>query len=91
MLIKACVCILALQILTACNSTKEVAICQEYNWNEVIFLVEPYMDEDLHTTLIMQGQSSEYNTAQAASEALGSVDNKEVKDILEQIIKADCS
>jgi len=81
-----------LQVLLACSSsTPKLTLCQKYDWDKIVYLVEPYMDENMHTALIMQGQSSDYNTAQAAYQALGSVDNKEIEAILEQVIKANCS
>ena len=61
-------------------------ICQQYDWNAVLRLVEPYLDDNLYTTLVMQGISSEYRTSEAAIQARGDVANKNVVEILIKLL-----
>lgn len=66
-------------------------ICEEYEWHDVVKLVEPYLDEMLYAALIMQGQSSEYHpSAAAASQAMDKSLPKEIQKILNLLIEAEC-
>jgi len=64
--------------------------CQDYNWSDVETLVEPYLDDTLFTTLVMQGQSASYKTSEAASQAMDDSLPDVIKRILQALIKADC-
>ena len=65
-------------------------ICEEYEWHDVVKLVEPYLDEMLYAALIMQGQSSEYHPSAAASQAMDKSLPKEIQKILNLLIAAEC-
>jgi len=64
--------------------------CQDISWNDVELLVQPYLSDDLMTTLVMQGLSSDYHTSAAASQAIDKDMPEVVKRILTAIIKANC-
>ena len=64
--------------------------CQDYNWSDVETLVQPYLDDSLFTALVMQGQSSNYKTSAAASQAMNEALPDVTKRILRALIKADC-
>jgi hypothetical protein len=64
--------------------------CQDFSWSDVVTLVEPYLDDTLNTALVMQGQSSGYNTSVAASMAMDSSLPEVIKRILSFLIKANC-
>lgn len=64
--------------------------CQDYSWSDVEALVEPYLDEVLYTALVMQGQSDNYKTSLAASQALDKSLPEAVQRILQALIDADC-
>jgi len=64
--------------------------CQDFSSSDVEILVQPYLDEMLHTALIMQAQSSNYSTSAAASQAMDKSLPDVVKRILQSIIKANC-
>ena len=64
--------------------------CQNYTWSDVEELVQPYLDDTLYVALVMQGQSSEYNVSVAAKEAMDKSLPKNIKRILNAIIKAGC-
>ena len=64
--------------------------CQDYSWNDVEVLVQPYLDDVLYTALVMQGQSSNYKTSEAASQAMGESLPEVVQKILKALIKANC-
>ena len=64
--------------------------CNDFNWNDVEQLVQPYLDESLYVALVMQGESSEYRTSAAARQAMDKSLPRVVQRILEALIKADC-
>jgi hypothetical protein len=64
--------------------------CQDYSWNDVETLVKPYLDETLFTALVMQGQSSNYETSAAAIQAMDKSLPDVVKRILQSLINAGC-
>ena len=64
--------------------------CQDYSWSDVETLVQPYLDDALYTALVMQGQSANYKTSEAASQAMDESLPEVVKRILRAIIEADC-
>ena len=64
--------------------------CQDYSWSDVEALVQPYLDDTLYTALVMQGQSANYKTSEAATQAMDESLPDVVKRILRAIIKADC-
>jgi len=93
--IKTIVTVIALLSLTTAaygadsNSNLKMT-CQDYNWSDVETLVQPYLDDNLFTTLVMQGQSSNYRTSSAASQAMDESLPDVIKRILQSLIKADC-
>ena len=64
--------------------------CQDFTWSDVVGLVQPYLSETLYTALIMQGQSSEYHTSAAASQAMDKSLPEDVKRILRSLIEQGC-
>ena len=64
--------------------------CKDYSWGDIESLVQPYLDDQLYTDLVMQGQSSEYKTSEAASQAIDDALPDVIKRILRAIIKANC-
>ena len=66
------------------------SICAQYEWQDIIDLVEPYLDETLHTALIMQGNSQNYDVSQAAHEARHNDLPNEIQGILFAIATAKC-
>jgi len=64
--------------------------CQDYSWDDVETLVQPYLDDNLFSTLVMQGQSSNYRTSAAAIQAMDKSLPDVIKRILQALIKADC-
>ena len=64
--------------------------CQDYSWSDIESLVQPYLDDELFTALVMQGQSSNYETSAAAAQAMDDSLPDVVKRILRSIIKAGC-
>ncbi|WP_281559993.1 hypothetical protein [Thalassomonas sp. RHCl1] len=65
-------------------------ICPDYDWGKVEQLVSPHLDNFLMTALVMQGQSANYHTAEAASQAIADVKDEQVRAILARIIASDC-
>ncbi|MFK5915819.1 MAG: hypothetical protein QM484_15745 [Woeseiaceae bacterium] len=65
-------------------------MCEDYSWTDVETLVQPYLDDALFTALVMQGQSSNYEIAAAAIQAMDKSLPEVVKRILQSLIKADC-
>jgi len=72
------------------SAIQTTSICDKYDWGSVTSMVSPYMDNYLHTALIMQGQSSDYNSSEAARQAFSNDMPERVKAILKSIIEADC-
>lgn len=66
--------------------------CKDYSWSDIETLVEPYVSDDLYTSLVMQGQSSGYKVSAAAVHAIALSENypDSVLILLENIQKADC-
>ena len=64
--------------------------CQDYSWSDVEALVQPYLDDTLFTALVMQGQSSNYKTSEAAIQAMDKSLPDVVTRILQSLIMADC-
>jgi hypothetical protein len=64
--------------------------CQDYSWSDVEVLVQPYLDDTLFTALVMQGQSSNYKTSEAAIHAMDKSLPDVVTRILQSLIKAGC-
>ena len=64
--------------------------CADFSWSDVESLVQPYLDDTLHTALVMQGQSSNYKTSEAAIQAMDESLPEVVKTILRSLIKANC-
>lgn len=64
--------------------------CQDYSWDDVQVLVQPYLDDVLYTSLVMQGQSANYETSSAAMQAMDDALPEVVKRILRALIEADC-
>lgn len=64
--------------------------CQDYSWSDVELLVAPYLDDALFAALVMQGQSSDYKTSLAASQAMDKSLPHVIQRILRSIIEADC-
>lgn len=63
--------VVLIPFLTSCYSSRTSVNCEEYDWNSVERMVEPYITDGLYTALVMQAQSSEYKVAAAADHALG--------------------
>lgn len=72
------------------SSNPENGFCKKYDWGKVEGLVEPYLDDSSFTSLVMQGISSEYNTSEAASQAMLSKLPKEIYNVLSRIVKLNC-
>ncbi len=64
--------------------------CEDYSWSDVEILVQPYLDDVLHTALVMQGQSSGYITSEAARQAMGESLPDGLKRLLQALIDAEC-
>ena len=64
--------------------------CQDYSWSDVEVLVSPYLDEALFTSLVMQGQSANYKTSIAASQAMDKSLPSVIQRILQSLIDANC-
>ena len=64
--------------------------CQDYSWSDVETLVQPYLDDALYTSLVMQGQSANYKTSEAASQAMDDSLPDVVNRILQALIEANC-
>ena len=64
--------------------------CQDYSWSDVELLVQPYLDDVLYTALVMQGQSANYKTSEAAMQAMDESLPEGVKRILRALVEADC-
>ncbi|MGK7370932.1 MAG: hypothetical protein ACNS64_12025 [Candidatus Halalkalibacterium sp. M3_1C_030] len=80
-------------ILTDKRTPSDVAhICQAYDWSGVELLVQPHIDDLLYTSLVMQAQSSEYKTSEAARQIIMmNVDLPfGVRSVLDAIVEADC-
>lgn len=79
-------------IYAGCASSEAVFSCKDYDWTVVEEMVSPYLDDFEMTALIMQGQSSEYNTAAAADHALAFQESypDSVVGILKHIQDEDC-
>lgn len=67
-----------------------VMSCQDYSWSDVEVLVRPYLDDTLYTALVMQGQSANYKTSAAASQAMDESLPEVIKRILRALVIADC-
>ena len=55
------------------GADKEQALtinCEDYEWSDVEYMVQDYMDDMLHTALVMQGLSSNYDVTTAAIQAM---------------------
>ncbi len=64
--------------------------CQDYSWGDVESLASPYLNETLLTALVVQGQSSNYKTSEAAIQAMDDSLPDAIKRILQSLISADC-
>ena len=66
--------------------------CTENSWSDVERIVQPFVSEEMFTSLVMQAQSSEYNVSAAADHALGISDSypDSVISMLKLIQKLDC-
>lgn len=64
------VLITALFIFSCSHSESLKISCADHDWQSVEKMVFPYLEEDMQTAMIMQGQSSEYKTHMAADFAL---------------------
>jgi hypothetical protein len=61
--------VLALSV--SCMQTKPKAFsCLDHDWRSVQDMVFPYIEDDMQTAMIMQGQSSNYKISMAADFAL---------------------
>ncbi len=85
--------VLALSVIDAHSNEQKNALdltCLDFSWSDVEILVEPYLNDTLNTALVMQGQSSDYKTSEAASMAMNSSLPDVIQRILNFLIKADC-
>ena len=64
--------------------------CKDVAWGDVVELVQPYLDEALYVSLVMQGQSAEYHTSAAAREVINHPLPKTIQVLLQALIKAEC-
>ena len=64
--------------------------CDDFSWSDIEQLVQPYLSDELYTALVMQGQSSEYRSSAAASQAFDNNLPASVKRILRALIDKDC-
>jgi len=92
---KKIIAILALTLFTttsySAEHTKALNIsCDDFSWDDVQTLVQPYLDDVLYNALIMQGQSSNYDTSEAAKQAMDDKLPDAMKRILQSIIDANC-
>lgn len=62
--------IVLIPLLTSCYSSRNTVNCEDYDWSSIERMVEPYVADDLYTSLVMQAQSSNYNVSAAADHAL---------------------
>jgi hypothetical protein len=74
------------------ENTTHKSLCEEYDWSAVEDLVVPYLNDFEMTSLVMQGQSSEYKVSAAADHALAFRDSypDSLNNLLEEISKKDC-
>ena len=76
---------------TAVDKPEPLAInCQDYSWSDVELLVQPYLEDVLYTALVMQGQSANYKTSEAAMQAMDESLPEEVKGVLRGLIEGAC-
>jgi hypothetical protein len=72
--------------------------CSALEWNDIITLAEPYLNDILFTSLIQQGLSSGYRVSVAAEEALADEEYaptsermpKAIRLLLQAIVDAKC-
>lgn len=60
----------ALFLFSCSQSEPQKISCADHDWQSVEKMVFPYLEADMQTAMIMQGQSSEYKTHMAADFAL---------------------
>ena len=65
-------------------------VCEDFEWDDVLKLAQPYLSDFLYTALVMQGESSEYRLSAAASQAMDDSLPEPVRKILQAMIDADC-
>ncbi len=65
-------------------------VCEDFNWDAVLKLVQPYLSDFLYTALVMQGESSEYRVSAAALEAMDDSLPEPIRRVLQAMIDADC-
>lgn len=83
--------ILVLSLVYFAESNRQLEIsCEDVTWSDVVLLVQPHIDEMLHTNLVMQGQSSEYHPSEAARQVMSQSLPEDVQRTLRAIIKAGC-
>ena len=61
--------------------------CQDYSWSDVEVLVQPYLDDALYTSLVMQGQSADYKTSAAASQAIAEALAEVRRELIRRLIE----
>jgi len=77
-------------VIAAENNKHLQVTCQDYTWSDIEILVQPYLDDELFTALVMQGQSSNYNLSEAASQAMNKSLPDSIKTLLQKLIDAGC-
>ncbi|MCW8830706.1 MAG: hypothetical protein OQK32_04200 [Gammaproteobacteria bacterium] len=90
----ATVLLFSLLLLSGCNTADHKQSlsmsCEDYRWSDIETLVQPYLDDELYVALVMQGQSSNYSTSAAASQAMNESLPDVIKRILQSLIDAGC-
>ena len=84
---------IALSGTSADKKSTSAINCHDYDWGKVEQMVQPHLDEFMFTSFVMQGQSSNYKTSEAAYHALsmdGGALPDEIKTTLNYLIRADC-
>jgi hypothetical protein len=82
--------------ISACSQTMPEApvekafSCEYHNWDSVLKMVGPYMNDFEYTALVMQGLSSGYNTSIAAQQAKKDGLPSAVLNTLNNILKNQC-
>lgn len=64
--------------------------CKDFSWQDVVVLIEPYVDQSVHSAIVMQGISSNYDIALTASLALEENQPEVIKTVLKYLVEAKC-
>jgi len=93
-LMKKIICVFGLMLISTNSFSHQQEnlnlSCDNFSWSDVEALVHPYLDATLYNALIMQGQSANYKTSAAATQAMDKSLPESVTKILQALILSDC-